>query len=90
VLGLRDVQANGDPALAQAAETALAKLHARLPSAQAHRLKHAVLAVNRLFPPPAPGIDVAVRIGVRAIPRLLAIFRISSATTCADILRSCG
>ena len=60
VLGLRDVQAIGDPALAQAAETALTKLHARLPSAQAHRLKHAVLAVNRLFPPPAPGIDVAV------------------------------
>ncbi len=60
VLGLRDVQAIGDPALATAAATALTKLHARLPSAQAHRLKHAVLAVNRIFPPPKPGIDVAV------------------------------
>ncbi|MBB5720613.1 putative DNA-binding transcriptional regulator YafY [Loktanella ponticola] len=60
VLGLRDVQAIADPALATAAATALTKLHARLPSAQAHRLKHAVLAVNRIFPPPKPGIDVAV------------------------------
>ena len=60
VLGLRDVQAIGDPALAKAAATALTKLHARLPSAQAHRLKHAVLAVNRVVPPPKPGIDVAV------------------------------
>lgn len=60
VLGLRDVQAIGDPALADAAKTALAKLQARLPDAQAHRLKYAVLAVNRLFPPPKPGIDVAV------------------------------
>jgi len=60
VLGLRDVQSIGDPALASAAASALTKLQARLPSAQAHRLKHAVLAVNRLFPPPAPGIDVAV------------------------------
>lgn len=60
VLGLRDVQAIGDPALAKAAGNALTKLQARLPSAQAHRLKHAVLAVNRLYPPPPPGIDVAV------------------------------
>lgn len=59
VLGLRDVQAIGDPALAAAAGTALTKLQARLPAQQAHRLKHAVLAVNRLFPPPAPTIDVA-------------------------------
>jgi predicted DNA-binding transcriptional regulator YafY len=43
VLGLRDVQAIGDPALAKAAGNALAKLQARLPSTQAHRLKHAVL-----------------------------------------------
>ncbi len=59
VLGLRDVQTIGDPALASAAKTALTKLHARLPSAQAHRLKHAVLAVNRIYPPPAPTVDVA-------------------------------
>jgi predicted DNA-binding transcriptional regulator YafY len=60
VLGLRDVQAIADPALASAAGTALTKLQARLPTAQAHRLKHAVLAVNRIYPPPKPGIDVAV------------------------------
>ncbi len=60
VLGLRDVQSIGDPALAAAAGAALTKLQARLPSAQAHRLKHAVLAVNRLYPPPVPTIDVAV------------------------------
>lgn len=59
VLGLRDVQAIGDPALATAAANALTKLQARLPSAQAHRLKHAVLAVNRIVPPPKPVIDVA-------------------------------
>jgi predicted DNA-binding transcriptional regulator YafY len=59
-LGLRDVQAIADPALAKAAATALTKLHARLPSAQAHRLKHAVLAVNRITRPPMPTIDVAV------------------------------
>ena len=60
VLGLRDVQSIGDPALASAAGSALTKLQARLPSQQAHRLKHAVLAVNRLYPPPTPTIDVAV------------------------------
>lgn len=60
VLGLRDVQAIGDPALAAAAKTALSKLQARLPQAQAHRLRHAVLAVNRIYLPPAPGIDVAM------------------------------
>ncbi|MCK0121871.1 YafY family transcriptional regulator [Loktanella sp. F6476L] len=59
VLGLRDVQAIADPALAKAAGNALTKLQARLPSAQAHRLKHAVLAVNRIVPPPKPSIDVA-------------------------------
>lgn len=59
VLGLRDVQAIGDPALASAAANALTKLQARLPSAQAHRLKHAVLAVNRIVPPPKSVIDVA-------------------------------
>ncbi|WGW05136.1 helix-turn-helix transcriptional regulator [Tropicibacter oceani] len=57
VLGLREVIAIGDPALAQAAETALAKLRARLPEQQAHRLKHAVLRAHRFSPPPVPGID---------------------------------
>lgn len=59
VVGLRDVQAIGDPALAAAAKAALTKLQARLPSAQAHRLKHAVLAVTRFARPPTPSIDVA-------------------------------
>ncbi len=45
VLGLREVQAIGDSALAGAAAAALSKLQARLPHAQAHRLEHAVLAV---------------------------------------------
>lgn len=59
VVGLRDVQAIGDPALAAAAKAALTKLQARLPSAQAHRLQHAVLAVTRFAKPPTPSIDVA-------------------------------
>lgn len=46
VLGLREVQAIGDSALAEAAAAALSKLQARLPHAQAHRLEHAVLAVS--------------------------------------------
>ncbi len=58
VLGLRDVQAVGDPHLAQAAQNALAKLHARLPSAQAHRLKYAVLHADRMVRPPLPTVDV--------------------------------
>lgn len=58
VLGLRDVQAVADPHLAQAAKNALAKLQARLPEAQAHRLKYAVLAADRIVRPPVPTIDV--------------------------------
>lgn len=57
ILGLREVVAVGDPALARAAETALAKLRARLPEAQAHRLRHAVLSAHRFTPPPAPAVD---------------------------------
>ena len=59
VLGLRDVVVIGDPALAKAARTALAKLTARVPPRQAHRLQHAVLDARR-FPaaPAAPRIDV--------------------------------
>ena len=37
VLGLRDVAVIGDPALARAAQSALAKLTARVPPRQAHR-----------------------------------------------------
>ena len=59
VLGLRDVAVIGDPALASAAQTALAKLTARVPPRQAHRLQHAVLDARRFFPPEPPRIDVA-------------------------------
>ncbi len=57
VLGLREVTAVGDPALAKAAEGALAKLKARLPEGQAHRLRHAVLSARRFNRPPEPTVD---------------------------------
>lgn len=57
VLGLREVMAVGDPALAKAADGALSKLRARLPEGQAHRLRHAVLTASRFNPPPAPTVD---------------------------------
>ena len=60
VLGLREVGQVGDPALVQAAQSALSKLRARLPAAQAHRLQHAVLTARRFAPLPEPGIDVTV------------------------------
>ncbi len=58
VLGLREVQAVADPQLAQAAGHALAKLQARLPDAQAHRLQYAVLYADRIVRPPMPTVDV--------------------------------
>ena len=60
VLGLREVEAIGDPTLQNAAGRALTKLGARLPASQAHRLKHAVLSATRFVPLPEPGIDVTV------------------------------
>ncbi|MBT0957498.1 YafY family transcriptional regulator [Alphaproteobacteria bacterium KMM 3653] len=60
VLGLREVQAVGDPDLAQAAGAALAKLGGRLPPRQAHRLKNAVLNARRFRTPPAPGVNVRI------------------------------
>lgn len=60
VLGLRNVAVIGDPALAGAARTALAKLTARVPPRQAHRLQHAILDARRFDPPSSPRIDVAV------------------------------
>lgn len=57
ILGLKEVAAVGDPALAEAASTALSKLRARLPERQAHRMRHAVLTAHRFAPPPAPTID---------------------------------
>lgn len=59
VLGLRDVAVIGDPALAKSAKTALAKLTARVPPRQAHRLQHAILDARRFFRPAPPRVDVA-------------------------------
>ena len=59
VLGLREVQVIGDPALADAASAALRKLQGRLPPRQSHRLSHAVLAATRFNRPAAPTIEVA-------------------------------
>ena len=60
VLGLREVGEVGDAALADAANSALSKLRARLPASQAHRLEHAVLSARRFTPMPTPGIDATV------------------------------
>ncbi|WP_317056789.1 helix-turn-helix transcriptional regulator [Roseovarius rhodophyticola] len=60
VFGLREVSEVGDSTLAQAANSALAKLRARLPASQAHRLEHAVLNAVSFRPLPEPGIDAAV------------------------------
>ncbi|WP_299786351.1 YafY family protein [uncultured Marivita sp.] len=60
VLGLREVAAVGDPALADAARSALTKLRARLPDSQAHRLRHSVLVAHRFNPPAKPTIDSGV------------------------------
>ena len=59
VLGLRDVAVIGDPALSRAAQSALAKLTARVPPRQAHRLQHAILDARRFTRPDPPRIDVA-------------------------------
>lgn len=60
VLGLRDVAVIADPALAKAARSALAKITARVPDKQAHRLDHAVLNAARYVRPPAPSIDAGM------------------------------
>lgn len=59
VLGLREVQLIGDPALSDAAGAALRKLQGRLPQRQSHRLSHAVLTATRFDRPAAPTIEVA-------------------------------
>ncbi len=59
VLGLREVQLIGDPALSDAASAALRKLQGRLPQRQSHRLSHAVLTATRFDRPAVPTIDVA-------------------------------
>lgn len=58
VLGLREVAVIGDPALAAAAKSALAKITSRVPQRQAHRLEHAVLDARRFVRPAAPSVDV--------------------------------
>lgn len=58
VLGLRNVAAIADPALAAAATSALSKIQARVPPKQAHRLQHAVLDARRYRPRAQPLIDV--------------------------------
>ena len=57
VLGLREVMQIGDPVLVTAANSALTKLKARLPEAQSHRLKHAVLTAKRFSKVPEPTVD---------------------------------
>jgi len=57
VVGLKEVMEVADPSLAAAAQTALSKLKSRLPEAQAHRLKHAVLTAKRFHKPPEVSID---------------------------------
>ncbi len=59
VLGLREAQLIGDPALSEAAGTALRKLQGRLPQRQSHRLSHAVLTATRFDRPALPRIEVA-------------------------------
>lgn len=60
VLGLRNVAVIGDPSIAKAARSALAKITARVPDRQAHRLEHAILDAQRYSPPPKPTIDVSI------------------------------
>lgn len=60
VLGLREVAAIADPVLAKAATSALAKIQARVPPKQAHRLKHAVLDARRFWDPVPLRIDAGV------------------------------
>lgn len=60
VVGLKEVMEVADPSLAHAAQSALTKLKSRLPEAQAHRLKHAVLTAKRFHKPPEISIDAGV------------------------------
>lgn len=59
VLGLREVELIGDPALSRAASQVLRKLQGRLPQRQSHRLSHAVLTATRFDRPAPPAIEVA-------------------------------
>jgi len=59
VLGLGEVQAIGDPALAKAAKQVLAKLHATLPPRLKGYLKHSVLHVKRFNEHPKIKVDAS-------------------------------
>ncbi len=59
VLGLREVREIADPELAQAAESALAKLRATLPDRLKSRLEHAVLYAKRFHNRPEIRVDPA-------------------------------
>lgn len=60
VLGLAEVRHSGDPALADAAETALSKVVATLPERRQREATHAVLLSYRYTPRLPPRIDMAV------------------------------
>lgn len=60
VLGLREVREIADPALAHAANSALAKLRASLPDRLKSHLEHAVLSAKRFGERPEIRIDPAV------------------------------
>lgn len=60
VLGLQEVQAVADPALALAAKHAMAKLHSTLPTRLKTYLKHSVLHAKRFQSRPALSIDPAL------------------------------
>ena len=60
VLGLREVTEIADPMLAEAAESALAKLRATLPDRLKSRLEHAVLYAKRFHERPEITVDLAM------------------------------
>jgi len=59
VLGLSEVQHRGDPALAQAARDALAKITATLPEDKQRHIHHAVGLVHRYQTPAVPSVDMS-------------------------------
>ncbi len=60
VLGLGEVQVAGDPALAEAAVSALAKITATLPERLQRQAVHAVTQVHRYEPRRVPSVTLAV------------------------------
>lgn len=59
VFGLRKVEEFGDRSLSEAASSAFAKLRSRLPKAQSHRLRHAVMGAKQFNPGPNISVDIA-------------------------------